>query len=89
MNTATATFCFLFLQLIALRFDNKVLDVSMTNSVCGFNDEKHLDPAAFHTILYHSTIKVFYRLHDETSSLFVSRFVGITTQRLLSLPVLL
>ena len=88
MNTATATFCFLFLQLIALRFDNKVLDVSMTNSVCGFNGEKHLDPGAFHTILYHSATKFFYRLHDE-SSLFVSRFVGITTQRHLSLPVLL
>ena len=60
MNTATATFCFLFLQLIALRFDNKVLDVSMTNSVCGFNGEKQLDPGAFQTILYHSPFKVFY-----------------------------
>ena len=89
MNTATATFCFLFLQLIALRFDNKVLDVSMTNSVCGFNGEKHLDPGAFHTILYHSTIKVFYSHHGDTSSLFVSRFLGITTQRHLPLPVLL
>ena len=89
MNTATATFCCLSLQLIAFRFDNKVFDVSMTNSVCDFNGEKHLDPGALHTILYHSTIKVFYRLHDESSSLFVSRFVGITTQRHLSLPVLL
>ena len=89
MNTATATFWWLFLQLIAFRFDNKVFDVSMRNSVCDFNGEKHPDPGALYTILYHSTIKVFYRLHDETSSLFVSRLVGITTQRHLSLPVLL
>ena len=79
----------LFLQLIAFKFDNKVFDVAMTNSVCDFNGENHLDPGALHTILYHSTIKVFYRLHGETSSLCVSRFLGITTQRRLSLPVLL
>ena len=42
MNKATATFCCLFLQHIAFRFENKVFDVSMTNSVCGFNDEKPL-----------------------------------------------